>query len=125
MDIFFIQNTIYKGENFDSLALCVDRLTGWIVAVPCKRGGITAEWLGEQMFEKHWRLFGIPCTIHSDQGAQLIGQWWRTLCAKMGVRIAYSQPYHHQANGRAEVAGQVVINKLRMCNQDTGENWVE
>ena len=54
---FFIQNTVFNGQPYDSVALCVDRLSGWIVAVPCKRGSITAEWLGEQMFTQHWRFF--------------------------------------------------------------------
>ena len=38
--------------------------------------------------------------------------------------MAYSQAYHHQGNGRAEVAGKHVLDRLRLCNQDTGENWV-
>ena len=34
------------------------------------------------------------------------------MCASHGVRTAYAQAYHHNANGRAEVAGQQVIRKL-------------
>ena len=46
------------------------------------------------------------------------------MCALLGIRMSYSQAYHHQANGRAEVAGKHVIERLRLCNQETGENWV-
>ena len=47
------------------------------------------------------------------------------MAALLGIRMAYSQAYHHQANGRAEVAGRHVIDRLRLCNQETGEKWVE
>ncbi len=125
MDIFKLPTVTVNEEIFDSLALCVDRLSGWIVAIPGRNEGMTAEWVAKRMYEQSWRLFGIPSVITSDQGAQFVGVWWKTLCAKMGVRIAYSHAYHPQANGRAEVAGQTLISKLRLFNQDTGENWLD
>ena len=56
--------------------------------------------------------FGIPAIITSDQGSQFVGQWWRTMCARLGIRQAYSQAYRHQANGRTEVAGKSLIGHL-------------
>ena len=44
------------------------------------------------------------------------------------VRVAYAQPYHHQANGRAERAGQQLRDKLKKLITDQEEplyNWVE
>jgi len=35
------------------------------------------------------------------------------ICARLGIRQAFSQAYRPQANGRAEVAGRTVINVLR------------
>ena len=86
---------------------------------------MTAEWLAREMYEQHWRFLGILSVITTDKGATYVGTWWKTLCPRMGAQVAYSHVYHHQANGRAEVAGQVLIRKLRMINQDTGDNWVE
>lgn len=36
--------------------------------------------------------------------------------ARRGIRQAFSQTYHYQANGRAEMAGQQLIEKLRILN---------
>ena len=50
------------------------------------------------------------------------------MCAAHGVRAAYAQAYHHNANGRAEVAGQQVIRKLSKLITDLDEpgiSWVE
>ena len=43
----------------------------------------------------------------------------------MGIRQAYSQAYHHQANGRAERAGQQIMEKLRKLQVHDKVNWVE
>ena len=73
-------------------------------------------------------MFGVPSRVMSDRGPHFAAAWWQTLCACMGVRVAYGQAYHHQANGRAEVAGQQVIRCLRNLITDLEEEkvaWVE
>ena len=47
------------------------------------------------------------------------------MCACMGIRYAYSQAYHHQANGRVERAGQQVMEIRRNFYADERINWVE
>ena len=47
------------------------------------------------------------------------------MCARSGIRQAYSQAYRPQANGRAEVAGKTLIGLLRKMHTDEGLNWVE
>ena len=50
------------------------------------------------------------------------------MCARLGIRLAYSQAYRPQANGRAEVAGKTIKNLLRKFEADqhpTPINWVE
>ena len=62
-----------------------------------------------------------------DRGHQFADAWLRTMCAALGVRVAYGQAYHNQANGRAEVAGQQVIRCLRNLIADEEEEdavWV-
>jgi hypothetical protein len=47
------------------------------------------------------------------------------MCARLGIRQAYSQAYRAQANGRAEVAGKTLYNVLRKLHTDHKVNWVE
>ena len=50
-----------------------------------------------------------------------------TLC-RHAVRAAHSQVYHHQANGRAESAGQQLLKKLTKLVTDVSEkgvSWIE
>ena len=95
------------------------------MARPAPRLGLTAERAAHMMLENGWDSFGVPSVITSDQGSQFVGQWWRTMCARLGIRQAYSQAYRAQANGRAEVAGKALIGILRKLQVGGETNWVE
>jgi hypothetical protein len=77
------------------------------------------------MYRDWWEPFGIPSIITSDRGPQFAGAWWTTICAQVGIRRAYSQAYHHQANGRAEVIGREFKKQLRKITDEMNANWVE
>ena len=42
----------------------------------------------------------------------------------LGITHVYTQPYHHQANGRAERAGQTILEIMHKINSDHKINWV-
>jgi len=77
------------------------------------------------MIETGWDIFGVPETITSDQGPQFAARFFRTICARLGVRQAFSHAYRPQGNGRAEMAGKQLITLLRKLNAEGGINWVE
>jgi hypothetical protein len=124
IDLFKMPSVVYGGETFNMMAVCVDRHSGWIVAVPVMEKGLTGAKLAKIMVQQ-WRPFGIPSVISSDQGSHFTSTWWTTLCSLLGIRQAYSQAYHHQANGRVERAGQQIMEVLRKLNAENHINWVE
>lgn len=123
MDIFSPPKTSLQGVDYDALILCVDRQSGLIIAIPTQKKGLTAEKMGHLMLENGWNIFGIPSIITSDQGPSFVGPWWRTMCARLGVRVAYSQAHRAQGNGRAEVAGKQIYNLLRKMHTEDKINW--
>ena len=76
LDVFSMPPTQWEEMEFDSILLAVDRLSGWIVAIPTLKVGLTAEKAMQLMWERVWELFGIPTTIHSDMGPQFVGLWF-------------------------------------------------
>ena len=94
------------------------------MAVPDLRKGLTAVKTAKALL-KEWHIFGIPTRITSDQGSHFVNAWWKAMCAYLGITHIYTQPYHHQANGRAEMAGQQIKEVLRKLNADQQINWVE
>ena len=49
------------------------------------------------------------------------------MCNRLGIRLAFSQAYRPQANGKAEVSGRVIKDMLRKLHIENkrGINWVE
>jgi hypothetical protein len=117
--------TKFEGQEYDCMAVCVDRLSGWTVVTPHKRKGLTAKVVAKEMFTRWFEPFGLPTVVTSDQGPQFSGAWWQTMCGCMGIRSAKAQAYHHQANGRAEVQGKEFKIWLRKLCDELDANWVE
>ena len=95
------------------------------MGVPELNKGLTGAKVARAMLQTQWSIFGVPSIITSDQGSHFVSAWWQTICAGLGVRCAQAQAYHHATNGRAEVAGQQIIEILRKMSAQNDINWVE
>ena len=124
LDIFSMPTTVLNKKKYDAMVVCVDRHSGWMVAVPCLLKGLTGAKVAQKMLKYQWQIFGIPNVITSDQGSHFFGSWFETLAAGLGVRHVCSHAYHHQANGRAEMAGQQLMERLRKMNAKENINCV-
>ena len=125
VDIFSLPEVNWQENTYDALVLCVDRHSGWMIAQPSMHKGLTAEKCAHLLLDGGWTQFGVPSTITSDQGPQFVGQWFVTMCSRLGLRESFSQSHYPQANGRAEVAGQQLISLLRKLHAENEINWVE
>ena len=126
LDVFSMPEVHIGKEVFDCVVLCVDRHSGYIVAVPARKKGLLAKEVAVMMV-RHWlTVFGIPLSICSDRGPQFMGGWFKTMCSLMGIRHAKSVAYLSRSNGRAEVAGRQVFEKLRKIHlEHPRRNWFE
>ena len=125
IDIFSMPPEKWLGVDYDCMVICVDRLTGWIVAKPTQKLGLTAEKAAHLMLDDGWSIYGIPQEVTSDQGPQFTGAWWKTMCHRLGIRQAYNKAHRPQSNGRAEMAGKQIITLLRKLHAEKQLNWVE
>ena len=125
LDLFKMPSTEFLGQKYDTMAVCVDRHSGWILASAHLNKGLTGARVAQTMLLYGWRPFGIPSIISSDQGSHFTGSWWKYMCSHFGIRQAFSHAYHHHANGRAEVAGQQVMEILCKMHVEKKVCWVE
>ena len=123
LDIFAMPTNYNEEKKFNCVVVCVARLSVWLVAVPEYSIWLTGIMVAKSMV-REWHAFGMPTRITTDQGAQFASAWWRIMCANLGISHIYTQPYHHQGNGRAERAGQPLLEILRKINYDHIINWV-
>ena len=94
-----------------------------MVVVPLLEKGLTAKEMALKMTDP-WAPFGIPSIIKTNQGSHFTADWWNAMCANVGIRQVYSQAYHHASNGRAQWAGQQVMEMPRKVALETEESWV-
>ena len=71
-----------------------------MLARPTLKEGLTGEKAVHLLLDGGWGEVGIPAVITSDQGVQFTSQFFRTICARLGARQAFSQVYRPQANGK-------------------------
>ena len=126
MDVFSMPEVYIGKETFDCLVLGVDRHSSYVVAVPARKRGLLAKEVAV-MIIRHWlTVFDIPRTICSDRGPQFTGGWFKAMCSLMGIHHAKSVAYLSQSNGRAEVAGRQLFEKLRKIHiTNPRRNWFE
>ena len=125
LDVFSMPEVEWEGVTYDAFLLCVDRHSGWTIARPTQKAGLTGEKAAHLLLDSSWGELGVPSVITTDQGAQFTSQWFQTMCGRLGIRLAFSQAHRPQANGRAEVAGRTLQDLLRKIHQDSKANWVE
>ena len=61
---------VFSVPEVDCILLCVDRLSGWVLAKPSTKLGLTAKKAAHLMMDGGWEAFGVPTTITSDMGGQ-------------------------------------------------------
>ena len=113
VDVFSMPEVHIGKEIFDCVVLCVDRHSGYVVAVLARKKGLLAKEVAVMMI-RHWlTVFGIPSTICSDRGPPFTGGWFKAMCSLVGIRHAKSVANLSRSNGRAEVAGRQLFQKRR------------
>jgi hypothetical protein len=123
LDLLKLPEEVYRGKRYDTVAICVDRLSSWLIATPHLAKGCSGREVALAMLDK-WDIFSIPAVVSSDRGSHFVAIWWQTLCGALGVRVAFAQAYHHQAS-RAEVAYRVLQTLLRKMVDREQSSWVE
>ncbi len=59
LDIFSLPRVEWRGKVFDAMLLCVDRQSGWVLARPTTKLGLTAEKAAKLVMDDRWDLLGF------------------------------------------------------------------
>ena len=68
LDMFMMPSLEYISQRYDSMMICVDPLSGWMIVTPHLMKGLTAEVAARAMVERWWKPFGVPVIVTSDEG---------------------------------------------------------
>ena len=132
MDFVDLPAVKHEGVEFDYALIIVCRMSGYIMALPCRKAGLTAEKMANLYYQKCVWFTGLPKEIFSDHDKLICSRFFDTLCALSGVEKYHSIAYRPQGNGRAEAAVRQVLKTLRKfawkrlhAVKKIKQNWVE
>ena len=112
------------GLPYDSALVVVCRLSGYILAIPCKKEGLNAKKVAHMFLEKCVSFMGLPNEIVSDNDHLISSAFFTTLCELVGIEQHFSIIYRPKGNGRAEAAVKAVVSMLRMCLVEHKCSWL-
>ena len=115
------------GHLYDSVFVVVDRLSGYILGLPCLKSGLTAESVAKMFIRHCVYLMGVPLEILSDNDSLITSKFFLHVCEQLGIEQHSAVIYRPKGNGRAERAVRSVIGILRLVLTELKDNsvWVD
>ena len=122
VSVDFITGLPLTANGYDSICVCVDRLSKMTHFTPTTKD-VNAEEFANLFFDVVVRLHGVPNDIVSDRGSVFTSAFFRQLCQRMGWKQKLSTAYHPQTDGQTERMNSVLEDMLRHYVDATCSNW--
>ena len=108
----------------NTILVVIDSFTkmGHFIAL---KGLPTAKGLARTFIDNIVKLHGLPSVIISDQGAQFVSKFWKSLCSALDIDVRLSLSYHPQTDGQTEWLNQSLEQYLRCLLSTLSSSWSE
>jgi hypothetical protein len=120
----FIVGLPRTTNGYDSIWVIVDRLTKISQFLPVKTNHLVTVY-AQLYIARILSLHGVPKTIVSDRGPQLVSKFWEELHESLGTKLLHSSACHPQTSGQTERVNQILEDMLRACVLDFSPKWDE
>ena len=108
-----------QGNKY--ILVVTDIFTKWVEAFALK--DTTANTLAIVLLNEIICRYGAPCTLHSDQCANLCSSIIQCLCALLGVSTTRISAYHPEGNGQVERFNRTLEAIIAKTITDNQHNW--
>eukprot|EP00731_Ephydatia_muelleri_P009263 Em0004g1601a len=105
------------------ILVVTDLFTKWVEAFPlAKTDSVT---LAKVLVNEIVCRYGVPRYLHSDQGANLVSEVIKSLCATLGINRTQTTAYHPEGNGQVERFNRTLESMLAKVFADHQRDWDE
>ena len=110
-----------SSQKYQYIAVIVDSFSKFVTAFPMRHK--TSEEFLKGFYKHYICLFGIPHSLHTDQGMEFCSNMAKELYKSFGISHTHTSGYNPKSNGKVERVNQVIINLLRTAVHDEGKKW--
>ena len=111
----------HSGNKY--VVMIVDQFTKWLEchAIPDQTAEVVTDVLLKQVIVR----FGIPRTIHSDQGRNFESHIFQSVCRALEIAKTRTTPYRPCSNAQAERYNRTVLQMIRSYTGEDQKRWDE
>src|SRR3954465_13362554 len=120
----FILGFTRTKNGKDSIFVVVDIFSKMAHFLPCNKTD-DASHIANLFCREILRLHGVPKTIVSNRDVKFLSYFWKTLCAKLGIKLLFSTAYHPQTDGQTEVVKRTLSTLLHVLIKKNIKEWEE
>ena len=103
------------------ILVITDIFSKWVEAFPL--AATDSETLASVLVDEMVCWYGVPGSLHSDQGANLNSQVITALCKRLGINKTRTTAYHPQGNGQVERFNRTLEAILSKVVADNQKDW--
>ena len=100
-----------------------DYYTKWTESYPMLN--MEARTVAKIIVEEFIARFGVPYSIHSDQGRQFESLLFQEICNLLQIEKTHTTPYHPQSDGMVERFNRTLLNMLSAYVNERHKDWDE
>ena len=110
-----------KGNRY--ILVVSDYFTKWTEAFPMPN--MEARTVADIIVREVVSRFGVPSSIHSDQGRQYESRLFSEMCKVLHIKKRRTTPYHPQSDGMVERFSKTLVRMLKSYITDHQSDWEE
>ena len=118
----FLSVDIRRESKFKILTV-VDEFTKYGFAFEVKSEN--AATMAKLLYNRVYSQFGIPHSVHTDQGKSFVSRVMRELSTKLGIQQTTSTTYRPQANGGCERLNATILDRIGTLDPGQKRKWHE
>jgi len=112
-----------SSSGHEWLLVVSDHFTKFVQAFPVRN--TSAETLAKKVMDEYICRFGCFESLHSDQGANVDGAVFQSLCDLIEAAKTRTTPYHPQGDGQVERLNKSLVKILSKLISDHRRDWAD